>query len=393
MSIPILLQNLVLDLNTASVPSERIAKYNQCILNLTENRLETYKEIIQHLLKTEEVVVVKAVLKFLFRDSVLCTLDDDDEKIQLLQFSLFKLQQKPTLVSYEEELTLVRQLIASIYEDEGEFAQAANALKQINFNTLPLEGRVEYEASTYLKIAELKVLNNEAEQSRIYLDKAKLLIDSLPNTNTSPLHFKYEECSAHLLDLNGRFREATRKYYVLAQTNVKGAEQQLLHFKQAIVSSFFLPLENPVSLTTSSQSSSSSSSPSLSTSSQSMSDKEIYDQFLADARIANLGIYKILLEKLSSGSIVSREEVNSVIALATEDVIHDHIDKDTLRTPFFIHNIRSAATTLSSKTLSFSHLSSVLALPEDEVELLTAQLMSDGQLRVTIDPGKALTLT
>ena len=69
----------------------------------------------------------------------------------------------------------IRQHIASVYEREGCWHEAANALTGIPLETGQKQYSVDYKLETYLKIARLYLEDEDVAQGEAYINRASIL--------------------------------------------------------------------------------------------------------------------------------------------------------------------------------------------------------------------------
>lgn len=126
---------------------------------------------------------------------------------QLKEVGLFAVEQiHPRVSSFEEQAATIREALASLYEKEEDWSQAAKMLAGI-----PLDSGIRvledgYKVEKYIKIAMLFLQDDESVSAETYINRASLLIDE----NTSgALKLQHKVCYARILDSKRKFLEAS----------------------------------------------------------------------------------------------------------------------------------------------------------------------------------------
>lgn len=157
----------------------------------------------------------------------------DTQRIkELSTYALDKLQ--PRVVSFEEQVTVIREGLASIYEKEEEWALAAKTLSAIPLDSGNRVLDDNYKMEKYVHIAQLYLEDDESVQAEAYINRASLLVG--PDTDPS-VQLRYRVCYARILDAKRKFLEAALRYYQLSQVdagNVGGKKVDESELLQAL---------------------------------------------------------------------------------------------------------------------------------------------------------------
>lgn len=127
-------------------------------------------------------------------------------------YALDKLQ--PRVVSFEEQVTVIRERLAAIFEGEEDWAQAARTLAAIPLDSGNRVLQEDYKVEKYVHIAQLYLENDEPVQAEAYINRASLIIS--PETEPG-LRLRHKVCYARILDSKRKFLEAAVRYYQLSQ--------------------------------------------------------------------------------------------------------------------------------------------------------------------------------
>lgn len=131
---------------------------------------------------------------------------------QVAVYALDKLQ--PRVVSFEEQVTVIRERLAAIYEAEENWADAAKTLSMIPLDTGNRVLDDDYKVEKYVHIAQLYLEDDEPVQAEAYINRASLL---MTNETDSGLRLRHKVCYARILDSKRKFLEAALRYYQLSQ--------------------------------------------------------------------------------------------------------------------------------------------------------------------------------
>ncbi|KAI8642884.1 hypothetical protein BD408DRAFT_343448 [Parasitella parasitica] len=142
---------------------------------------------------------------------------------QLLLFAIGRAQ--PRAVSFEESLSQLREKLASVYEDEDDFLEAAKTLQGIPLDSGHRAISDDYKLQVYIRIVRLLLEEDEAVQAEFYLNRAALLI---PNSTDLLLNLTFKLSQARILDAKRRFLEACSKYHELSYESQVDKDERIL---------------------------------------------------------------------------------------------------------------------------------------------------------------------
>merc|ERR1711990_1000239 len=120
-------------------------------------------------------------------------------------FTLEKIQ--PRVISFEEQVSSLRQHLAQMYERQELWKQAAAVLVGIPLETGQKQYSTDYKLETYLKIARLFLEDDDPIQAEAYINRASLLQAESKNEE---LQIQYKVCYARVLDYRRKFIEAAQ---------------------------------------------------------------------------------------------------------------------------------------------------------------------------------------
>nr|XP_020844087.1 COP9 signalosome complex subunit 4 isoform X3 [Phascolarctos cinereus] len=148
---------------------------------------------------------------------------------EVYHFTLEKIQ--PRVISFEEQVASIRQHLASIYEKEEDWRNAAQVLVGIPLETGQKQYNVDYKLETYLKIARLYLEDDDPVQAEAYINRASLLQNESANEQ---LQIHYKVCYARVLDYRRKFIEAAQRYNELSYKTIVHESERLEALKHAL---------------------------------------------------------------------------------------------------------------------------------------------------------------
>lgn len=210
-------------------PGEQIEAYERLIANVTN--AADLKSYIDHILDPSTSVSL-----FVARPIFSKLIEKIAENEELLVYTLEA--STPRLSTFEEQICQLRETLATRYEAQQEYLEAARVLQNI-----PLESgqRVitdQYKLRIYIRIIRCLLEEDEAISADSYLNRASLLVD----TNTDPetvLHFKLSQ--ARIFDAKRRFMEASQKYLELSLSGQILESERAACFEAAITCAVLAP--------------------------------------------------------------------------------------------------------------------------------------------------------
>ncbi|WAQ96854.1 CSN4-like protein [Mya arenaria] len=165
--------------------------------------------------------------------SVFCSQLPQLEDVTAKQIALFTLEKvQARVISFEEQVSDIRQHLADIYEREGAWKEAANILVGIPMETGQRQYKPEYKLETYLKIARLYLEDADPVQAEAYINRASLLQTDSQNQE---LQIHYKACYARVLDFRRKFIEAAVRYNELSYKSLVAEDERITALKNALI--------------------------------------------------------------------------------------------------------------------------------------------------------------
>lgn len=154
----------------------------------------------------------------------------DEMIIQLSKCILEKLN--PRVISFEEQVVLIRQNLSKIYEKQKYYSDAAQILIGIPLLTGQKEYSIDYKIEIYLRIAKLYLLNNDITNAENYVNRASLLQSEV---KSEQLKVFYKLCYAEFLDYKRKYLEAAQRYIEISHKCLISEEERFEVLNNAIL--------------------------------------------------------------------------------------------------------------------------------------------------------------
>uniref|UniRef100_X1ZGW4 COP9 signalosome complex subunit 4 n=1 Tax=Capitella teleta TaxID=283909 RepID=X1ZGW4_CAPTE len=334
-----------------------------------KDKIERYRAVLEEILQSSgeelleklrffvEAVVNENVSLVISRQllSEFCTslskLDNVLAK-DIAHYSLEKIQ--PRAISFEEQVASIRQYLATLYEQQQKWKEAADVLVGIPLETAQRQYKSDYKLETYLKIARLYLENEEPVQAEAYINRASLL---QADSKNEQLQIYYKVCYARVLDYRRKFIEAAQRYNELSYKTVVAESERMTALKNALMCTI------------------------LASAGQQRS--RMLATLFKDERCQQLPAYSIL-EKRYLDRIIRSEELQEFSELLLQHQKAVTSDGSTILDRAVIeHNLLSASKLYNN--ISFEELGALLAIPPMMAEKIASQMITEGRMDGHID--------
>ncbi|XP_066567631.1 COP9 signalosome complex subunit 4 isoform X2 [Amia ocellicauda] len=224
-------QELAQLMNSSGSHKDLAGKYRQILEKAIQftgaEQLEALKAFVEAMVNENVSLVISRQLLTDFCTH-LPSLPDGTAK-EVYHFTLEKIQ--PRVISFEEQVASIRQHLATIYEKEEDWRNAAQVLVGIPLETGQKQYNVDYKLDTYLKIARLYLEDDDPVQAEAYINRASLLQNESTNEQ---LQIHYKVCYARVLDYRRKFIEAAQRYNELSYKSIVHESERLEALKHAL---------------------------------------------------------------------------------------------------------------------------------------------------------------
>ncbi|EHA8586641.1 COP9 signalosome complex subunit 4 [Cocos nucifera] len=180
------------------------------VLSSAPTDVSQAKRFIDHMISDAVPLVVSRQLLQTFAQE-LGKLDPYTQK-EIAHYALAQIQ--PRAVSFEEQVVVIREKLAELYESEQQWSKAAQMLSGIDLDSGMRMVDDTYKLSKCVQIARLYLEDDDAVNAEAFINKASFLVSS---SKHEVLNLQYKVCYARILDLKRKFLEAALRYYQISQ--------------------------------------------------------------------------------------------------------------------------------------------------------------------------------
>ncbi|XP_074597539.1 COP9 signalosome subunit 4 [Brevipalpus obovatus] len=360
-------QEILAELNSLpdrpGTPKDLTDRYRE-LLNLImktnpqdANLVELLKAFVATIINEKVSLVISRQLLADIANHIL-KLPNDVTKV-LSHFILERIQQR--VISFEEQVSTIRQHLANIYEEEFQWREAASVLVGIPLETGQKHYSVDYKLETYLKIARLYLEDEDPVQAEAYINRASVLHSQ---TQNEQLQIHYKVCYARVLDYRRKFIEAAQRYNELSYKSIVAESERLECLKKAMVCAI------------------------LASAGQQRS--RMLATLFKDERCQQLPCFNIL-EKMYFERIIKRSEMDQF-----NDMLASHQKATTadgssiLDRAIIEHNLLSASKLYNN--ITFDELGAILEIEPRKAERIASQMISEGRMNGSIDQIASIVL-
>ncbi|XP_040583894.1 COP9 signalosome complex subunit 4 [Lepeophtheirus salmonis] len=261
---------------------------------------------------------------------------------------------QPRIISFEDQISAIRQHLADIYEREQNWREAADVLVGIPLESGQKHYPVDYKLETYLKIARLFLEDEDHVQGEAYINRAAQLQTQTENPH---LIIIYKVCQGRVLDYKRKFIEAASRYNELSFKMVIHEDERLTALKNAMICTI------------------------LASAGQQRS--RMLATLYKDERCQNLPAFNIL-EKMYLDRLIRKSEL-----IEFESLLQPHQKASTADGSSILdhavveHNLLAASKLYNN--ITFSGLGALLEIPSNKAERMASKMITEGRMQGHID--------
>ncbi|XP_049362848.1 COP9 signalosome complex subunit 4 isoform X1 [Solanum verrucosum] len=190
---------------------QKIEQYKHILSTvLASSDIQQAKQFIDHMLSDDVPLVVSRQLLQTFAQEF-DRLEPDVQK-EVAHYTLNQIQ--PRVVSFEEQVLIIREKLAELYESEQQWSKAAQMLSGIDLDSAMRFVDDTFRISKCVQIARLYLEDDDAVNAEAFINKASFKVNNIKN---EVLNLQYKVCYARILDLKRKFLEAALRYYDISQ--------------------------------------------------------------------------------------------------------------------------------------------------------------------------------
>ncbi|KAB2083498.1 hypothetical protein CXB51_011032 [Gossypium anomalum] len=342
---------------------QKIEQYKHILSTvLSSNDILQAKKFIDHMLSDDVPLVVSRQLLQTFTQE-LGRLEAELQK-EITHYILDQIQ--PRVVSFEEQVLIIREKLAELYESEQQWSKAAQMLSGIDLDSGMRIIDDTFRLSKCVQIARLYLEDDDAVNAEAFINKASFLVS---NSQHEVLILQYKVCYARILDLKRKFLEAALRYYDISQIEKRQIgdetidEDALEQALSAAVTCTILAAAGPQR-------------------------SRVLATLYKDERCSKLKIYPIL-QKVYLERILRKPEID---AFSEELKPHQKAllpDNYTVLDRAIIeHNLLSASKLYTN--IRFDELGTLLGIPPHKAEKIASRMICEDRMRGSIDQVEAV---
>lgn len=342
---------------------QKIEQYKLILASiLSSNNVQNAKAFIDHMVSDDVPLVASRQLLQIFAQE-LGQLEPEAHK-EIAHYALAQIQ--PRVVSFEEQVSIIREKLAELFETEQQWSKAAQMLSGIDLDSGIRMLDDTYKLSKCVHIARLYLEDDDAVNAEIFIKKASFLVSS---SHDEALNLEYKVCYARILDMKRKFLEAALRYYEISQIEKRQIgdkwidEDALQQALSAAVTCTILAAAGPQR-------------------------SRVLATLYKDERCSKLKIYPIL-QKVYLERILRKPEID---AFAEELKPHQKAllpDNSTVLDRAMIeHNLLSASKLYTN--ISFEELGTLLGIASEKAEKIASRMICEDRMRGSIDQVEAV---
>ena len=172
--------------------------------------VEGLKAMVTHMLSDDVPLVISRQILLALCQEVVTTLPSEKQK-ETASFALEKIN--PRVMSFDEQVSMLREGLAKLYENDAEWSRAAEMLAGIDLESGTRVLSDEYKLQKCVQIAMLYLEDDDAVNAETYIKKASFLLSACKVRGRDP---KRPSCQFF------KGAESTDDYHNLNHTEVHG---------------------------------------------------------------------------------------------------------------------------------------------------------------------------
>ncbi|ORY00255.1 COP9 signalosome-like protein complex subunit 4 [Clohesyomyces aquaticus] len=144
----------------------------------------------------------------------------------------------PKVVSYEEQDTQIKEILADAYEEQEDYRGSAKILQTITLDSSQRAVSNDDKAKIWIRIVRCYLEEEDPTSAFTYLNRVKNVIHSVQDKSTR-LMFQLSQARIH--DSQRNFLDASQAYYALSLESIVDEEERAHALSQAIVCGVLAP--------------------------------------------------------------------------------------------------------------------------------------------------------
>ncbi|KAG0063746.1 COP9 signalosome complex subunit 4 [Linnemannia elongata] len=275
-----------------------------------------------------------------------------DSKSRMYKHALDRVQSR--VVSFEEQVSAIRMHLATIYESEEDWAEAAQVLMGVPLDSGHRIVPNEFKIEIYIRIVRLLLEDDEAGMADTYLNRAAVLMRDTKDIN---LQLTFKLSQARIADFKNNFLKASSQYHEISYIQEIDIDERLQTLSAAVVCAVLAPAGPQRS--------------------------RMLATLYKDDRSQRLPHFSIL-EKMYLDRVLRSNEVQEFATTLRPHQLALLADNTTVLDRAVIeHNLLSASKIYNN--ISFEELGALLGVKPEQAEARASKMMMEGRMSGSID--------
>ena len=145
---------------------------------------------------------------------------------------------EPRVVSFEEQDSTIREILADAFQENNDFLEAAKMLQGIQLDSSQRVISDDLKVKTWIRICRLFLEEDDTTNAEIYLNRAKNLVHRVKDDE---LNLQFQLSQARILDSRRNFIEASQVYHSFSFSPILEEGERLRALASAIVCAILAP--------------------------------------------------------------------------------------------------------------------------------------------------------
>ncbi|KAJ9662457.1 hypothetical protein H2198_001346 [Neophaeococcomyces mojaviensis] len=359
---------LVQALQSAANSGDKSASYAQILSNLSQTSFASSEEQAASLIAYVDSLVnasIGIISTKPLLSSLITSLSSAPAEVKVKVGSHIADNLENQIASFEEQNAVVREILATGYEEEEEWSKAAQALQGIQLDSTQRTVTDLVKVQTWVRIVRCYLEDDDTVSAETALNKIKNSSIALQVLQDSPeLQLHYQLSQARILDSRRDFLNAAAEYLNVSFSRSVAEEDRLQALSAAIKTAILAPAGPQRN--------------------------RMLGKLYKDERSAETQEYGIL-EKMYLDRLLSKEEVDTFASSLAEHQLAITADGSTVLSKAVVeHNLLAASKLYDN--ISTTALAVILGLKDskdgtaaERAEDYAARMIEQGRLRAEID--------
>ena len=160
----------------------------------------------------------------------------NDVKLSVAETAINLIQ--PRVVSFEDQDTALKHILAEAQTQDDEYVAAARTLDSINLQASSRSATDEEKMDIWVRIARCYLEVDDPTQASSYLNRAKQILHNVRNPTQRLL---FHSCSARVLDSQRQFLDAANAYHTISYEPIVDEDDRLQSLQAAMTCAILAP--------------------------------------------------------------------------------------------------------------------------------------------------------